>query len=83
MRPTTRTDRLLLACGVVAITLALPGCVALVGGLGASWHYDRNTTAFEAENERRQEQGLPPITREEWNAAREAKAAGDNPPEPQ
>lgn len=70
------------AAALVSAVL-LSGCVAVVGGLGAAWHYDRNTTTFEAENAQRQEQGLPPLTREEWNAAREAKAAGGNPPEPE
>ena len=70
------------AAAVVSAVL-LSGCVALVGGLGAAWHYDRNTTTFEAENAQRQEQGLPPLTREEWNAVRETKDAGGNPPDPE
>lgn len=69
----------LLALGVVPLS----GCVMVVGGLGASWHYERNTAAFEAENADREKQGLPPLTREEWNAAREAKAARGSPPEPE
>lgn len=75
--------RMVFAVLLAASVVPLSGCVMLVGGLGASWHYDRNTAAFEAENAEREKQGLPPLTREEWNAAREDKAARGSPPEPE
>lgn len=78
-----RKSSVLCVATVICAVVSLSGCVAIVGGLGASWHYERNTAAFEKDNADRKEQGLPPLTREEWNAAREAKAAGENPPEPE